>query len=90
MFNIYYYLTYPLMLVELLALKLYKLILSPIIGKNCNALPTCSSYSYQAIKSFGAIWGLVLTIKRLNRCHKLKGEIDFVPPNILGNYKWKC
>ncbi len=90
MFNIYYILTYPFMLLELLLIKLYKLFLSPIFGKNCNALPTCSSYGYEAIKNYGAVWGLGLTFKRLMRCHKIKGEVDLLPPNLLGNYKWKC
>ncbi len=78
------------MLIELLLIKLYKLILSPIFGKNCNATPSCSTYAYKAVKNYGAIWGVWLAVKRVCRCHKIKGEADLLPPNILGNYKWKC
>lgn len=35
----------------------------------CRFTPTCSEYTYQAIKKYGAFKGLILGIKRIIRCH---------------------
>ena len=50
-------------------IKLYQLLLSPFFGKQCRFTPSCSNYSNQAIKKHGAIRGVLLTIKRLLKCH---------------------
>jgi uncharacterized protein len=43
----------------------------------CRFYPHCSEYSYQAINKYGVIRGILLTIKRLIRCHPFnKGGYD--------------
>lgn len=49
----------------------------------CRFHPTCSEYTYQAIKKFGIISGLYLGILRILRCHPWsKGGFDPVPTKI--------
>ena len=64
----------------ILLIRVYKVCLSPILGQNCRFYPTCSSYSIEAIEMHGCIKGLVLSIKRICRCHPFNpGGIDHVP-----------
>ena len=45
----------------------------------CRFYPTCSEYAYQAIHKKGIIKGVILTIKRLCRCHPWNnGGVDLV------------
>jgi putative membrane protein insertion efficiency factor len=61
-------------------IKLYKVVISPIIGANCRYLPTCSAYMSEAINKYGVLKGLYLGIRRLIRCHPFGGHgIDNVP-----------
>ncbi len=53
----------------LLALRAYKLTLSPLIGRQCRYLPTCSEYAVQAVGRFGILRGVVLAGWRLLRCN---------------------
>ena len=47
---------------------------------SCRFIPTCSEYSKKAIQRFGTLKGLLLTIKRVFRCHPFgKSGIDNVP-----------
>tara|TARA_B100001057_G_scaffold478517_1_gene549057 strand:+ start:505 stop:744 length:240 start_codon:yes stop_codon:yes gene_type:complete len=50
-------------------IKLYKYLVSPMIGHSCRYLPTCSEYSIDALKTFGFFRGLSLSIKRILSCH---------------------
>jgi putative membrane protein insertion efficiency factor len=46
----------------------------------CRFVPTCSSYSFEAIRTYGLIRGMALTALRLSRCHPLQpGGMDPVP-----------
>jgi len=38
-------------------------------GKTCRFQPTCSEYSYQAIKRYGIIFGGYKGLRRIIRCH---------------------
>jgi putative membrane protein insertion efficiency factor len=61
-------------------IKLYQLILSPWLGQKCRYTPTCSQYGIMAIKKYGPIKGLWLTIKRVSRCNPWGGHgYDPVP-----------
>ena len=61
-------------------LRLYKLILSPLLPAACRYEPTCSVYAREAIERHGAIRGTVLAARRLARCHPFReGGYDPVP-----------
>lgn len=48
-------------------------------GSSCRFVPTCSEYTYEAVKKYGVIKGLWLGIKRLGRCNPMsKGGVDLV------------
>ena len=49
--------------------KLYQWLLSPYFGQQCRFTPTCSHYAIEALKTHGAAKGLLLTVKRVSRCH---------------------
>jgi putative membrane protein insertion efficiency factor len=67
----------------LLIIKYYQLLVSPLLGNNCRFYPTCSSYALEAIQRHGAIFGSVLTLKRLFKCHPFcEGGIDPVPEKV--------
>ena len=51
------------------ALRAYKLTLSPLIGRQCRFLPTCSEYAAQALILHGPVRGSWLAARRLCRCH---------------------
>ncbi len=48
-------------------------------GENCRFIPSCSEYTYEAVKKYGIIRGLFLGIKRVLRCYPGgKSGIDLV------------
>ena len=53
----------------LAAIRAYQLMISPWTLPACRFTPTCSEFALQAITTFGVIRGLVLTTRRLLRCH---------------------
>ncbi|THD60543.1 membrane protein insertion efficiency factor YidD [Phenylobacterium sp.] len=64
------------------ALRAYKLTLSPLIGRQCRFLPTCSEYAADALIGHGPWRGGALAVRRLCRCHPWSGASGFdpVPP----------
>ena len=50
-------------------IKIYKYLISPLIGPSCRYLPTCSEYSIEALKTYGFSKGLLLSLKRIISCH---------------------
>ena len=50
-------------------IKGYKYFISPFLGQSCRYLPTCSEYSIEALKTYGFIKGLWLSLKRIMSCH---------------------
>jgi putative membrane protein insertion efficiency factor len=49
-------------------IRVYQLVLSPWLGRQCRFLPTCSEYGKEAIEIHGAIRGGWLAAKRIGRC----------------------
>ena len=59
-------------------IKIYKYIISPLIGPSCRYLPSCSEYSIEALKTYGFIKGFSLSVKRIMSCHPW-GDSGFDP-----------
>ena len=53
-------------------IKIYKYLVSPLTGHSCRYLPTCSEYSIEALKEFGLIKGIFMSLKRILSCHPIK------------------
>ena len=53
-------------------IKGYKYLISPLLGPSCRYLPTCSEYSIEALKTYGLLKGLFLSLKRIISCHPIK------------------
>ena len=80
---------FPLKLIALLLIYLYKFLISPLLPKTCIYTPSCSTYAAQAIKKHGIIDGTILAVKRICRCSPHhKGGLDEVPLSIKGEDKW--
>ena len=63
-----------------IAVKGYRLLLSPWLGSSCRFEPTCSVYAIEALERHGAAAGSYLTVARLARCHPwCAGGNDPVP-----------
>jgi hypothetical protein len=66
--------------VFLLLIRMYKRILSPILGRRCRFYPTCSDYTLEAVEKFGLAKGIWLGLKRLLKCHPFHaGGLDPIP-----------
>ena len=55
-------------------IKLYQILISPILGPNCRYHPTCSQYSIEAINKYGPFKGTWLAVKRISSCHPWGGS----------------
>jgi uncharacterized protein len=67
----------PLRAAAVLPIRLYQLLISPLLGQRCKYYPSCSEYAVQAIRRFGILRGLVLTGWRLLRCNPWsRGGVD--------------
>jgi uncharacterized protein len=61
-------------------IRLYQLVLSPLLPPACRFYPTCSQYALVAIRDHGVLRGGWLAIARFARCHPWNpGGIDQVP-----------
>ncbi|MCE5299447.1 MAG: membrane protein insertion efficiency factor YidD [Spirochaetia bacterium] len=58
-------------------IKIYKAAVSPYLPQSCRFHPTCSEYTIQALKKYGAVKGLWLGFLRILRCNPFnKGGFD--------------
>jgi uncharacterized protein len=70
----------------LLFIRVYQLVLSPMLGPRCRFYPSCSCYAHTAIERYGARRGVWLGLRRLMRCHPFaEGGYDPVPDKRLIN-----
>lgn len=75
--------------------RAYKLTLSPLIGRQCRFLPTCSDYAAKALIDHGPWRGSMLAASRLCRCNPWGGSGYDPPPPPPGSgepeaRKWTC
>ena len=65
-------------------IKIYRFLISPILGPGCRFLPTCSEYFIESLENHGILKGTHLGIKRICKCHPVKflggsSGLDYVP-----------
>lgn len=62
-------------------IKLYQAIPGDF-HNHCRFYPSCSNYAIEAIETYGAFKGIILSFKRILRCNpwNKKSGIDLVPP----------
>jgi uncharacterized protein len=61
-------------------IRLYRVLLSPVLGPRCRYLPSCSEYALEALARHGVGRGGWLALRRILRCHPWGGSgYDPVP-----------
>jgi putative membrane protein insertion efficiency factor len=61
-------------------LRLYRLLLSPLLPRSCRFEPTCSRYAIDAVVRHGLVRGGWLALGRITRCRPAcAGGYDPVP-----------
>ena len=69
----------------LVLIRLYQVLVSPLLGGCCRFSPTCSQYIAEALRSRPLLIALVLSFKRVARCHPFSpGGLDPVPKKTNG------
>jgi len=70
-------------------IRLYRLVVSPLLGSNCRYLPTCSEYTEEAIRRHGLWAGFWMGLARFQRCGPLGASgFDPVPEAIPKGSAW--
>ncbi|HOJ31822.1 MAG TPA: membrane protein insertion efficiency factor YidD [bacterium] len=60
--------------------RMYQAFVSPVFGHNCRFYPSCSNYLIEAVEQFGMTKGLLLSLRRIIKCHPFhSGGFDPVP-----------
>lgn len=61
-------------------IAVYRYAISPMLGRNCRFMPSCSEYASEAIHRHGSVRGGWLALRRVLRCHPWNpGGYDPVP-----------
>lgn len=51
------------------SVRLYQILLSPLLGRQCRFEPSCSNYFIQAVHKHGPLKGAWRGLCRIGRCH---------------------
>ncbi len=69
-------------------IRLYQRLVSPILGRSCRYVPTCSEYVARAIERHGVLRGVLKGLLRIMRCHPFGGSgYDPVDPTETNNWR---
>tara|TARA_B100001057_G_scaffold210560_1_gene211133 strand:- start:2280 stop:2501 length:222 start_codon:yes stop_codon:yes gene_type:complete len=60
-------------LIFIIPIKIYQILISPLLGPSCRFTPTCSQYTIEAIQKYGPFKGGWLGFRRILRCHPWGG-----------------
>ena len=60
-------------LIFIIPIKIYQILISPLLGPSCRFTPTCSQYTIEAIHKYGPFKGGWLGFRRILRCHPWGG-----------------
>ncbi|MEO5334545.1 MAG: membrane protein insertion efficiency factor YidD [Magnetococcus sp. YQC-5] len=61
-------------------IRLYQLLISPVLPNSCRFYPSCSHYAAEAVSRHGSTKGSWLALRRLGKCHPFHpGGFDPVP-----------
>ena len=52
-------------------IRLYQYVTPPLVRGSCRFTPSCSQYARESVERHGLVRGIVLTARRLARCHPL-------------------
>ena len=64
----------------LVAIRAYKVIVSPYLPSACRFTPTCADYAADAVRTHGALRGTWLAARRIARCRPWGGHgVDPIP-----------
>lgn len=64
----------------ILPIRVYRKVISPLLGQHCRFAPTCSAYAIEALQQHGPLRGSWLAVRRIGRCHPFHdGGLDPVP-----------
>lgn len=70
------------------AIRLYRVMLSGVLGGQCRFEPSCSHYGEEAVRTHGIVRGSALTAWRILRCQPFsRGGVDHVPPRTDGGVR---
>jgi putative membrane protein insertion efficiency factor len=62
----------------IIPVRLYRILVSPLLGRRCKYHPSCSQYALDAFEEFGLARGAVLAGWRLLRCNPWShGGVDY-------------
>ena len=66
---------------EILLLKGYRKVISPLYGDVCRYYPSCSTYGLAQVQQRGLVLGYLLAVWRILRCNPwAQGGVDEVKP----------
>ena len=74
--------------------RVYKFVISPLLGGRCRFEPPCSDYALQALRQYGFFRGALLAAGRLLRCNPMCAGGDDPVPEVFGldiskRFYWK-